>query len=178
MPGCGLRRGLYEFSLIQIMLLFTLAPGAATHCVICRVVCKDLPPGSHERLSNISSPRSTLLFSRTLHVVALNRWQRQIRAPLGPCEGLLKSKAGIKPQRLKLDELPKLSNSPLSVSARTISVWLMLTFAKPNRSHVYDSIERTHTLDQREKKMHYKIPPAECVENCGAKHKLFKYLNN
>lgn len=56
MPGCGLRRGLYEFSLIQMMLLFTLAPGAATHCVICRVVCKDLPPGSHERLSNISSP--------------------------------------------------------------------------------------------------------------------------
>lgn len=51
-PGCGRRHGLYEFTLIH-MVLFTLAPGAATHCVICRVVCKDLPPGSHERPSYI-----------------------------------------------------------------------------------------------------------------------------
>lgn len=32
--------------------------------------------------------------------------------------------------------------------------------------------ERRHSLDQWEKKMYYKMTPAECVENCRVKHKL------
>lgn len=57
--GCGLRHGSYKFSLIHSIrggngvVVYTGSGCTATHCVICSVVCTDLPPGSHERPSYI-----------------------------------------------------------------------------------------------------------------------------
>lgn len=116
-----------------------------------------------------------------MRVPALHSRQRQNRAPLGPRKGLLKSNAEIKLQSLTLDEPPKLSSSPLTLCARTISVYLITTGRKREKSTL-PSQTRAMCMTVRSartlfglvrQKMHYKILSAESVETCGeATHSL------